>query len=139
MPRSHRHNRQTFTGSNKDDFKLLHKLAINGCRRRYGEANSLAMDRVKRELKVIDRSQLILDIFAMRAQSNEGKLQVELAQLEYSLPRLTRMWQHLSRQAGGIGPLALAIRLSVDALTPVSVATCFQFRPRDISVLSKAL
>jgi GTP-binding protein HflX len=53
--------------------------------------------------RVIDRSQLILDIFAQRARSNEGKLQVELAQLDYLLPRLTRQWTHLSRLGGGIG------------------------------------
>jgi GTP-binding protein HflX len=52
-------------------------------------------------VKVIDRSQLILDIFAARARSLEGKLQVELAQLEYMLPRLTRAWTHLSRLGGG--------------------------------------
>lgn len=55
------------------------------------------------QLRVVDRSQLILDIFAQRARSNEGKLQVELAQLEYLLPRLTRRWSHLSRLGGGIG------------------------------------
>jgi GTP-binding protein HflX len=55
------------------------------------------------EIRVIDRSQLILDIFAQRARSNEGKLQVELAQLEYLAPRLTRQWTHLSRLGGGIG------------------------------------
>jgi GTP-binding protein HflX len=55
------------------------------------------------QLRVIDRSQLILDIFAQRARSNEGKLQVELAQLEYMRPRLTRQWTHLSRLGGGIG------------------------------------
>jgi GTP-binding protein HflX len=55
------------------------------------------------DLRVIDRSQLILDIFAQRARSNEGKLQVELAQLEYMRPRLTRQWTHLSRLGGGIG------------------------------------
>ena len=55
------------------------------------------------KLRVIDRSQLILDIFAQRARSNEGKLQVELAQLDYLLPRLTRQWTHLSRLGGGIG------------------------------------
>ncbi|MGH7931222.1 MAG: GTPase HflX, partial [Candidatus Binatia bacterium] len=54
-------------------------------------------------VRVIDRSQLILDIFAQRARSNEGKLQVELAQLDYLLPRLTRQWTHLSRLGGGIG------------------------------------
>jgi GTP-binding protein HflX len=53
--------------------------------------------------KVIDRSALILDIFAQRARSTEGKLQVELAQLEYLLPRLTRQWTHLSRLGGGVG------------------------------------
>ncbi len=55
------------------------------------------------ECKVIDRSGLILDIFAKRAQSKEARIQVELAQLQYLLPRLTRQWQHLSRQVGGIG------------------------------------
>jgi GTP-binding protein HflX len=53
--------------------------------------------------KVIDRSWLILDIFAKRAKSKEAKVQVELAQLKYLLPRLTRGWTHLSRQEGGIG------------------------------------
>ncbi len=52
---------------------------------------------------MIDRSQLILDIFAQRAHSLAGKLQVELAQLQYLLPRLTRQWQHLSRLGGGVG------------------------------------
>ena len=52
---------------------------------------------------VIDRSGLILDIFAGRARSREARTQVELAQLEYALPRLTRAWTHLERQAGGIG------------------------------------
>lgn len=54
-------------------------------------------------VKVVDRSELILDIFARRARTRESRLQVELAQLEYSLPRLTGMWTHLERQAGGIG------------------------------------
>ena len=53
--------------------------------------------------KVIDRTQLILDIFAQRARSREGRLQIELAQSQYLLPRLTGMWEHLSRQSGGIG------------------------------------
>ena len=52
---------------------------------------------------VIDRQEVILDIFARRAQTREARLQVELAQLEYSLPRLTRKWGHLVRQGGGIG------------------------------------
>jgi GTP-binding protein HflX len=53
--------------------------------------------------KIIDRSGLILDIFALRAKTKEAKTQVELAQLEYLLPRLTRAWTHLSKQYGGIG------------------------------------
>ena len=55
------------------------------------------------EAKVVDRSELILDIFARRARTRESRLQVELAQLEYSLPRLTGMWKHLERLGGGIG------------------------------------
>ena len=55
------------------------------------------------DVKVLDRSELILDIFATRARSVEARLQVELAQLEYSLPRLRQMWSHLGRHAGGIG------------------------------------
>ncbi len=60
---------------------------------------------IERELKVrvLDRSNLILDIFASRAQTAQAKTQVELAQLQYLLPRLTRMWTHLERQKGGIG------------------------------------
>jgi GTP-binding protein HflX len=60
---------------------------------------------LERELKVrvMDRAELILDIFSTRARSHEAKLQVELAQLEYMLPRLARMWTHLSRIRGGIG------------------------------------
>ena len=55
------------------------------------------------DVRVMDRSELILDIFASRARTREAKLQVELAQLEYLLPRLQRMWTHLSRIRGGIG------------------------------------
>ncbi|MBB5636797.1 GTP-binding protein HflX [Pedobacter cryoconitis] len=55
------------------------------------------------EVKVLDRSNLILDIFAGRAQTSQAKTQVELAQLQYLLPRLTRLWTHLERQKGGIG------------------------------------
>jgi GTPase len=53
--------------------------------------------------KILDRTALILDIFAARARTREGKLQIELAQLQHLLPRLTRFWGHLSRQKGGIG------------------------------------
>lgn len=55
------------------------------------------------EKKIIDRTNLILDIFAKRAQTSQAKTQVELAQYQYLLPRLTRMWTHLERQRGGIG------------------------------------
>jgi GTPase len=55
------------------------------------------------QARVVDRTQLILDIFAQHARSAEGKLQVELAQLEYNLPRMRGMWQHLERLGGGVG------------------------------------
>jgi GTPase len=55
------------------------------------------------DTRVVDRTQLILDIFAQHATSAEGKLQVELAQLEYNLPRMRGMWQHLERLGGGVG------------------------------------
>ena len=58
------------------------------------------------EVKVIDRSSLILEIFSQHAKTKEAKTQVELAQLEYLLPRLTRAWTHLERQMGGIGTRA---------------------------------
>ncbi|MDE6754306.1 MAG: GTPase HflX, partial [Muribaculaceae bacterium] len=60
---------------------------------------------IERELKVkiLDRTSLILDIFAKRAQTATARTQVELAQYQYLLPRLTRMWTHLERQRGGIG------------------------------------
>ena len=55
------------------------------------------------EVNVIDRTELILDIFARRARTRQARIQVEIAQLRYALPRLRRLWDHLSRQAGGIG------------------------------------
>lgn len=60
-------------------------------------------EQLPQRVKVLDRAGVILDIFALRAKTREAKTQVELAQLQYVLPRLTRQWQHLSRQAGGIG------------------------------------
>jgi len=65
-------------------------------------AQSRNLERVF-DCKVLDRTSLILDIFAQRARTREGKLQVELAQLQHLLPRLTGFWSHLSRQKGGIG------------------------------------
>lgn len=62
------------------------------------------------EAKVVDRGELILDIFASRAQTKQAKLQVELAQLEYTYPRLTRMWSHLDTVTGAVGgPMAGAV------------------------------
>jgi GTP-binding protein HflX len=61
------------------------------------------MHGAKGAIKVLDRSELILDIFATRAQTHEAKLQVELAQMQYTYPRLTRMWSHLERIASGAG------------------------------------
>lgn len=60
-------------------------------------------ERLTAEVKVLDRAGLILDIFAMHARSRDSKLRVELAQLEYLLPRLAGLWQHLERQQGGLG------------------------------------
>ncbi len=69
------------------------------------ELSPTQLRNIERELKikVLDRTNLILDIFAKRAQSSHAKTQVELAQCQYMLPRLTRMWTHLERQRGGIG------------------------------------
>ena len=61
------------------------------------------LEREIEEVKILDRTNLILDIFAQRAQTSYARAQVELAQYEYLLPRLTRMWTHLERQRGGIG------------------------------------
>lgn len=61
------------------------------------------LERIIGEVKVVDRTALILDIFAMHAHTREGKLQVELAQMEYLLPRLRGLWRHLERLGGGIG------------------------------------
>ena len=55
------------------------------------------------KIKILDRTSLILDIFAMRAQTANAKTQVELAQYKYMLPRLQRLWTHLERQGGGSG------------------------------------
>src|SRR2546429_1625958 len=61
------------------------------------------------QARVVDRTQLILDIFAQHAVSAEGKLQVELAQLEYNLPRMRGLWQHLERLGGGVGGLGAGV------------------------------
>ncbi len=97
---------RTYVGKGKLD-ELKHAYAESG-------AESLLVDdelapSQQRQLenllqaRVVDRTQLILDIFAQHARSAEGKLQVELAQLEYNLPRMRGMWQHLERLGGGLG------------------------------------
>ncbi len=96
----------TFIGKGKADEFALH------CRQadvdtvifddELSPAQSRNLERVF-NCKVLDRTSLILDIFAQRARTREGKLQIELAQLQHLLPRLTRFWGHLSRQKGGIG------------------------------------
>ena len=65
--------------------------------------NETAESKIGEGIKVLDRSELILDIFATRAQTHEAKLQVELAQMQYTYPRLARMWGHLERLRGGAG------------------------------------
>ncbi|MFL5342321.1 MAG: GTPase HflX [Gemmataceae bacterium] len=94
----------TYVGSGK--LTELHELAQSTDADVIIFDNDLSPAQVKNiekatDVKVLDRSELILDIFATRARTAEARLQVELAQLEYSLPRLKRMWTHLSRQTGG--------------------------------------
>ncbi len=96
-------NPRTFVGRGKleEIADLLPSLALFDDELSPGQERHLE-DRLN--CKVVDRTGLILDIFARRAHTHEGRLQVELAQLEYRLPRLTRMWTHLSRQGvGGVG------------------------------------
>jgi GTPase len=96
----------TFIGSGKaDEFaSLCHEQDVDTVifDDELSPAQSRNLEKVF-ECKILDRTALILDIFAQRARTREGKLQVELAQLEHLLPRLTRYWSHLSRQSGGIG------------------------------------
>jgi len=97
---------RTFIGAGKVQETKSAREAKDASVVVFDEALSPAQQRnLERALgcKVIDRSALILDIFAQHARSLEGKLQVELAQLEYMRPRLTRQWTHLSRLGGGVG------------------------------------
>lgn len=96
----------TFVGAGKaaEIAEECHELGIDTVI--FDDELSPAQSRNLEELfqcKILDRTNLILDIFATRARTREGKLQVELAQLRYLLPRLTGYWTHLSRQKGGIG------------------------------------
>src|SRR5690554_5676382 len=98
--------RATFVGSGKlDEIKSFVKAEEIDMVIFDDELSPTQLRNVERELgvKILDRSNLILDIFASRAKTAQAKTQVELAQLQYMLPRLTRMWTHLERQRGGIG------------------------------------
>ena len=108
-------NPKTFIGSGKLQ-EIIEEIAHN-------DINVIIFDdelspRHQRELekqfgesvRLLDRSALILDIFAQHARTSEGALQVELAQYEYRLPRLTRQWTHLARQAGGSGAGGVGLR-----------------------------
>lgn len=96
----------SFVGSGKVEEIALSAAAHRADLILFDHALSPAQQRnLEREIKlrVVDRVSLILDIFALRARSHEGKLQVELAQLQHLVTRLTRLWTHLERQQGGIG------------------------------------
>lgn len=98
--------RSTFVGSGKlDEIKAYVNAEEIDMVVFDDELSPTQLRNIERELKVkiLDRSNLILDIFAKRAKSAQAKTQVELAQLQYLLPRLTRLWTHLERQRGGIG------------------------------------
>jgi len=98
--------RATFVGSGKlDEIKAYIDAEEIDIVVFDDELSPTQLRNIERELqvKILDRSNLILDIFARRAQSAQAKTQVELAQLQYLLPRLTRLWTHLERQRGGIG------------------------------------
>lgn len=98
--------RATFVGTGKlDEIKAYVKAEEIDIVVFDDELSPSQLRNIEKELgvKILDRSNLILDIFARRAKSAQAKTQVELAQLQYLLPRLTRMWTHLERQRGGIG------------------------------------
>jgi GTP-binding protein HflX len=99
-------NSKTFVGSGKlDEIKQYVETANIDLAVFDDELNPSQIRNLERALncKILDRTNLILDIFASRARTANAKTQVELAQYEYLLPRLTRMWTHLERQRGGIG------------------------------------
>ncbi|HEY8928639.1 MAG TPA: GTPase HflX, partial [Mucilaginibacter sp.] len=101
-----RPDRATFVGSGKlEDIKAFVKAEEMDMVVFDDELTPSQLRNIENELqvKILDRNNLILDIFANRAQTAQAKTQVELAQLQYLLPRLTRLWTHLERQKGGIG------------------------------------
>jgi GTP-binding protein HflX len=89
--------------------------------------------------RVVDRTQLILDIFAQHATSAEGKLQVELAQLEYNLPRMRGMWKHLERQAGGGGTASVGGGVGTRGPGESQLESDRRMANRRISLLRKRL
>ena len=102
----HRPAPRTFLGKGK--VEELHQLAVDTEATLVVLDNDLSPAQGRNleevlEINVLDRTELILDIFAGHARTRQARLQVELAQLQYLLPRLTRLWSHLERQAGGIG------------------------------------
>jgi len=104
IQRLERPNPATYIGKGKVEELQLLKADLGYDVLLFDEELSPRQERELEEalnVKVIDRTALILDIFAQHARTKEGQLQVELAQYEYRLPRLTRMWTHLARQAGG--------------------------------------
>ena len=97
---------RTFVGSGKlEEVKAYIKAENVGTVVFDDELSSSQLRNIERELecKILDRTTLILDIFAKRARTATARTQVELAQYQYLLPRLTRMWTHLEKQRGGIG------------------------------------
>ncbi|WP_299105343.1 GTPase HflX [uncultured Tenacibaculum sp.] len=99
-------NPKTFLGSGKlEDVKMYIESNNIGTAIFDDELSPAQLRNIERILdcKILDRTNLILDIFASRAQTSSAKAQVELAQYQYLLPRLTRMWTHLDKQKGGIG------------------------------------
>src|SRR5690606_27078215 len=103
--RLNRPDRATFVGAGKlDEIKAFVDAEEIDMVVFDDELSPSQLRNIERELnvKILDRSNLILDIFARRAKTAQAKTQVELAQLQYLLPRLTRMWTHLERQRGGI-------------------------------------
>ena len=98
---------KTFVGSGKlreiQDYVKKHDINLLIFDDELSPSQTRNIENEFKDIKVLDRSKLILDIFAKRARTATAKTQVELAQYEYLLPRLTRLWTHLSRQKGGIG------------------------------------
>ena len=99
-------NSVTFVGSGKlqeiKEYVVEHEIGVVIFD---DELSAKQIRNIEKELqvKILDRTSLILDIFAHRAQTAHAKKQVELAQYQYMLPRLTRLWTHLERQRGGVG------------------------------------